>query len=322
MKEILPDQLKAQTLLLGRWTTKQLHGKRVLYTTNLGSLIKFHLQNSPFLEIEVLDNGNPQMPPQYWAVRVNHGNWQRWSTRDAFFELQVPNNAEIEIITAGNTDLDDVWLGNQGLAIASVTIADQAVITPPKSQKRVTVIGDSITAGCWVNGKRPSSDYRPESCYIGLVSDALRIDVERIAYSAGGVLRSAVGNVPPAAQFLSRLDAQTPWQPSIMPELVLINLGVNDRHFASQQFQKAYLAFVKQVQSTYPNVPLALMVPFAQTYADIIEETALECHTKFIPTKNWCQSFTDGLHPDLKGSLQIAQHLTPVLATLLNKNQQ
>ena len=70
-----------------------------------------------------------------------------------------------------------------------------------------------------------------------------------------------------------------------MPKLVLINLGVNDRRFASQQFQKAYLAFVKQVKAAYPNVPLALMVPFAQTYADIIEETALECHTEFVPTK-------------------------------------
>ncbi|MGJ3952737.1 hypothetical protein ACLODM_08585, partial [Limosilactobacillus mucosae] len=74
--------------------------------------------------------------------------------------------------------------------------------------------------------------------------------------------------------------------------------------------------------AAYPNVPLALMVPFAQTYADIIEETALECHTEFVPTKNWCQSFTDGLHPDQQGSLQIAQHLTPVLAELLNQNRQ
>ena len=30
MKKILPDQLKKQTLLLGRWTIKQLHGKSVL----------------------------------------------------------------------------------------------------------------------------------------------------------------------------------------------------------------------------------------------------------------------------------------------------
>ena len=65
MKKILPDQLKKLTLLLGRWTIKQLHGKSVLYTTNLGSLIKFHLQASPVLRIEALDNGNPQMSPQY-----------------------------------------------------------------------------------------------------------------------------------------------------------------------------------------------------------------------------------------------------------------
>ena len=97
MKKILPDQLKKQTLLLGRWTIKQLYGKSVLYTTNLGSLIKFHLQASPVLRIEALDNGNPQMPPQYWAVRVNHGNWQRWSTRNAPFELALPDNAEVSL---------------------------------------------------------------------------------------------------------------------------------------------------------------------------------------------------------------------------------
>ena len=70
MKKILPAQLKKQTLLLGRWTIKQLHGKSVLYTTNLGSLIKFHLQASPVLRIEALDNGNPQMPraSQSWKL--------------------------------------------------------------------------------------------------------------------------------------------------------------------------------------------------------------------------------------------------------------
>lgn len=321
MAKLFPDQLKKQTRLLGRWTIRQLHGRSVLYTTNLGSLIKFHVQNSSILKIDVLSNGNPQMPPQSWAVRVNLGPWQRWSAKESPFELKLPAQADIEIITAGNTDLDDVWLGNQGLALAGIEFDDQATVTPAKPQKRIAVIGDSITAGCWVNGRRPSTDYRPESCYVGLISDELKLDVDRIAYSAGGVLRHAVGNVPPAAQFFSRLDANTPWQPDAMPELVLINLGVNDRRFSKIEFQTAYRDFVKQVQRAYPGVPIALMVPFAQTYADIIEETALECHTMFVPTKNWCQSFTDGLHPDQKGSMQIARHLTPVLAELLNQNK-
>lgn len=319
MTKLLHDQLKKQTRLLGRWTIRQLNGRSVLYTTNLGSLIKFHVQNSPKLKINVLNNGNPQLLPQSWAVRVNRGPWQRWSVQESSFELKLPNQADIEIMTAGNTDLDDVWLGNQGLALAEIEFADHATITPAKPLKRIAIIGDSITAGCWVNGRRPSTDYRPESCYVGLISDELNLDVDRIAYSAGGVLRSAVGNVPPAAQFFAHIDAKTTWQPDVMPELVLINLGVNDRRFSNVRFQAAYRDFVKQVQHAYPGVPIALMVPFAQTYADIIEETALECHTMFIPTKNWCQSFTDGLHPDQKGSMQIAQHLVPVLAELLNQ---
>ncbi|MDF9445068.1 hypothetical protein P5Z58_07975, partial [Limosilactobacillus mucosae] len=82
MTKLLPDQLKKQTRLLGRWTIRQLNGRSVLYTTNLGSLIKFHVQNSPKLKINVLNNGNPQLLPQSWAVRVNRGPWQRWSVQE------------------------------------------------------------------------------------------------------------------------------------------------------------------------------------------------------------------------------------------------
>lgn len=318
MLKLLPSDITQRTRLIGRWVIKKIKGQSTLYTTNLGSLIKFQVKGGHKLIIHVLNNGNPSMPSQRWAIRVNHGQWQRYSADTTPFKVQLPLMANVEIMTAGNTDFDDVWFGNQGLAITALEFDNQAAIQPTLPQNRLTIIGDSITAGCWVNGKQPSIDYRPETCYAGLLADRLSLDIERIAYSAGGVLRPATGNVPVASQFLTRIDDQTAWRPRSMPKLVLINLGVNDRRYPTSQFQNAYYSFIQQVQQVYPDVSLALMVPFAQNFAEIIQQTAKKSHAILIQTKHWCTSFTDNLHPDQTGSRQIVDHLTPILDGIIN----
>lgn len=50
--QLLPSQIIDQTTLIGRWTIKSIHHTDTLYSTNLGSLIKFNLTNSTALTID------------------------------------------------------------------------------------------------------------------------------------------------------------------------------------------------------------------------------------------------------------------------------
>ncbi len=180
----------------------------------------------------------------------------------------------------------------------------------------VNFIGDSITAGCWVVGNHPAADYRPETNYAGICADLLNVDSVRIAYSAGGVLRPATGGVPTADVFLGKIDNQTLWTPN-HPDLNVINLGVNDRRFPLTQFIAAFDLFIQQVKLTFPHTPLAIIIPFSQTFASAIRTIATKHDCSIIETKTWHHSFTDGLHPDQAGAItegkMLAQALQPLL---------
>ncbi|MCH3921504.1 MAG: GDSL-type esterase/lipase family protein [Limosilactobacillus sp.] len=268
-----------------------------------------------------VENHHAQLgPSQQYAVRIDGQAWQRFPASGGRTSFTIsPASHTIEVMTAGNSDLDAVWDGDQGFAIRSVEIDDAGQITMAAAKPVVDFIGDSITAGCWVNGKHAAVDYRPESNYTAIAADRLGVDSVRIAYSAGGVLRPATGGVPVASGFLPRIDLATPWQPN-RPQLVVVNLGVNDRRFSSADFATAYEAFIVQVLTTFPAIPVVLLVPFSQSFRSLITTIGHRHRLPVINTAGWCPSFTDGLHPDQAGSCAAGKKLATALTPFLGKN--
>lgn len=319
MRTYLPPDLLALAQRTGRWTLKQLAGSPVLYTTNLGSTLRFVINNSEKVTITVGDHHANHYPSHRFAIRVDKGPWHRYpaSQRNITVHLS-PTQHLVEVMTAGNTDFDNVWTGDEGFTLSGVGIGDRGQLKPAPHRPVIDFIGDSITAGCWVNGKHAAVDYRPESNYAALCCDQLGVDSVRIAYSAGGVLRPATGGVPVAKDFLPRIDADTPWTPNT-PDLVVVNLGVNDRRYPLPAFTHAYDDFLSKVTTTFPTAPVAVMVPFSQTLAPTISQLAAKHLAHLIPTAGWCTSYTDGLHPDQVGARQAAVHLTRELGPLLTR---
>lgn len=314
-----PRQLLPLAQRTGRWVIKTIKDKPVLYTTNLGSSIRFECEQSQQLIIRVLNNGQPGFPSQMYAWRVDSGEWHRFAASNGSCKITFTNTSRhlVEITTAGNTDMDQVWSGNQGFALAGIdTTAGQLLPAPPRPL--VDFIGDSITAGCWVYGKQAALDYRPESNYVGLACDRLGIDGVRIAYSAAGVLRPGTGGVPVAAKFLKHIDATTEWQAN-HPQLVVVNLGVNDRRFTTAEFFPAYNEFINQVTTTFPKSQVLLLVPFSQTYREEIAKVANIHRVEVIDTTGWCTSYTDGLHPDQQGARTAARQLAQALSDKLRR---
>ena len=319
MQTYFPQQLLPLASRTGRWIIKKSPNSPVLYSTNLGSELRCQVTNSKLFVVNVENRHAQRGPSQQYAVRIDGQAWQRFSaniSRAVFTISPIPHT--IEIMTAGNSDLDAVWNGDQGFAIRSVAVDAEGKITPAAVRSVVDFIGDSITAGCWVNGKHAAVDYRPESNYAAIAADLLDVDSVRIAYSAGGVLRPATGGVPVAKDFLPRIDQATQWQPN-QPQLVVVNLGVNDRRFGREDFATAYENFIKQVRLTFPDTPLVLLVPFSQSFQPLITAIGHRYDLPVINTTGWCPSFTDGLHPDQAGSRRAGKELATALAPYLNK---
>ena len=303
----------------GRWVVRKINNQPVLYTTNLGSSIKMVSKAAQEVQVTVLDNGSPQVASQFYAYRVDRGSWQRVAAAKGTWKIPLPDCQShlIEVMTAGNTDLDPVWTGQAGFAIVSITSRPGA-LPPAPLQPLVDFIGDSITAGCWVAGRHASADYQPESNYVGIASDQLGIDSVRIAYSAGGVLRPATGGVPVASQFLPQIDQTTRWAVN-QPDMVVVNIGVNDRRYPTDQFVLAYDHFISQVKSTFPNSLFLIMVTFSQTFRTEIVRCAHRHHLPVIDTRGWCTSFTDGLHPDQIGAQTAGRRLAGALTPFLKQ---
>lgn len=317
MKNYQPTDLIKFASRTGRWTVKKINNMPTLYTTNLGSYLRFKVSNAKKCQITVLPNQDSLSPSQVFAFRIDGGKWQR--AQASLEKIDIPLDSilhTIEIMAAGNSDIDEVWKGNEGFAIKNIYLDNGAIMAAPQ-RPVVNFIGDSITAGCWVVGNHPAADYRPETNYAGICADLLNVDSVRIAYSAGGVLRPATGGVPTADVFLGKIDDQTLWTPN-HPDLTVINLGVNDRRFPLAQFTAAFDLFIQQVKLTFPHTPLAIIIPFSQTFASEIRKIATKHNCSIIETKTWSHSFTDGLHPDQAGAIaegkMLAQALQPLLS--------
>ncbi|MCC4413128.1 SGNH/GDSL hydrolase family protein [Limosilactobacillus reuteri] len=315
MKKYQPTDLIKFASRTGRWTVKKINNMPTLYTTNLGSYLRFKVSNAKKCQITVLPNQNSLSHSQVFAFRIDSGKWQR--AQASLEKIDIPLDSTlhtIEIMAAGNTDIDEVWQGNEGFAIKNIYLDNGEIMAAPQ-RPVVNFIGDSITAGCWVVGNHPAADYRPETNYAGICADLLNVDSVRIAYSAGGVLRPATGGVPTADVFLGKIDDQTSWTPN-HPDLNVINLGVNDRRFPLAKFTAAFDLFIQQVKLTFPHTPLAIMIPFSQTFASEIRKIATKHACSIIETKTWHHSFTDGLHPDQAGAIaegkMLAQALQPL----------
>ncbi|CUR39107.1 FIG00742920: hypothetical protein [Limosilactobacillus reuteri] len=318
MKNYQPTDLIKFASRTGRWTVKKINNMPTLYTTNLGSYLRFKVSNAKKCQITVLPNQDSLSPSQVFAFRIDGGKWQR--AQASLEKIDIPLDSilhTIEIMAAGNSDIDEVWQGNEGFAIKNIYLDNGAIMAAPQ-RPVVNFIGDSITAGCWVVGNHPAADYRPETNYAGICADLLNVDSVRIAYSAGGVLRPATGGVPTADVFLGKIDDQTLWTPN-HPDLTVINLGVNDRRFPLAQFTAAFDLFIQQVKLTFPRTPLAIIIPFSQTFASEIRKIATKHNCSIIETKTWSHSFTDGLHPDQAGAIAEGKMLTQALQPLLSQ---
>jgi lysophospholipase L1-like esterase len=175
-----------------------------------------------------------------------------------------------EVFDTGNTDFLGIGEFGEGGALLA---------PPPAPERRIEVIGDSISVGAGIEGGAANCAANRSStdnyyAYGSVAARALGADVATIAYSGIGVYRSYGSGDLTMPQ---RYDRALPtvdggWEFSkYQPHVVVITLGTND--FGSgnpgQAYVDAYVSFAKHVRSKYQTAHFILAAMYGNQEAPI-----------------------------------------------------
>lgn len=149
---------------------------------------------------------------------------------------------------------------------------DGELLAPPPVQRRIELIGDSITCGYGNEGVAPCSfSAETENHYLtygAVAARALAAELSTVAWSGKGLVNNFGDDVfEPLPTFYDRLLASdpVPWDFSWQPDAVVINIGTND--FSTDKdppenvFVPAYVAFLEHLRSRYPGAFILAIAP-------------------------------------------------------------
>jgi lysophospholipase L1-like esterase len=179
-------------------------------------------------------------------------------------------------LASGNHDLV-VWRNTEASigvsefsGLSGFSNGGALLAAPSAPDRRIEVIGDSLSVGAGVEGTStscsPSIDAFTNNylAYGSVAARAVQADVVTIAWSGIGVYRSYGGTAPTMPQ---RYDYAIPnddtaWDFSkYQPQVVVINLGTNDFSAGDpgQPYVDAYVSFVEHVRSKYASANFILI---------------------------------------------------------------
>ncbi|WP_437630732.1 SGNH/GDSL hydrolase family protein [Sorangium sp. So ce854] len=141
---------------------------------------------------------------------------------------------------------------------------------PPAPERRIEIIGDSISAGYGIDGPDQNCPFTSETennylAYSALTGRLLEADTNIIAWSGRGVIRNyddeAADTMPEIYGRTIADEAQPAWDfSSWVPQVVVINLGTNDFSINvpgdaqfRQPFTNGYAGLVETVREKYPE---------------------------------------------------------------------
>ena len=137
---------------------------------------------------------------------------------------------------------------------------------PAENDRKLLIIGDSISSGYGVEGENELCKYsygthNTAKAYSFLAADALNADVQVIAIAGRGVIRnSSSGQEDPMSLVYKRVNPVSgEWDPSLYtPDAVVVHLGTNDFFQANpaEEFVTAYDQMLLELSEDYPDAQL------------------------------------------------------------------
>jgi lysophospholipase L1-like esterase len=230
-----------------------------------GTALSFHFRGSE-LRVELDDSGRNWFGVSLDGVDLP-GKFSTYGGHRCYGLAQNLDPGEHRVTL---TRLTEAMLGESAFVTANAGESGQILAPDVPPQRRVEVIGDSITAAYGVEGKNRdchfSSDTENEMLsYAALLARHFQAELTTVAWSGKGVFsnRGSTSDTTPMPPLWertlpSRDDSRWNFS-SWTPDAVVIDLGTND--FAPEvadksPFAEAYRAFLFRVRAAYPKAAL------------------------------------------------------------------
>jgi lysophospholipase L1-like esterase len=215
-----------------------------------------------------------------------------------------------------------------------------------KKERKIEFIGDSFVAGLGSEGKTPDCLFGRETDnnYIAfgpVLARRLNADYAIIAISGIGVVRNDgdtnLTSKRPLSYYYKRacLNDTIKWDfQKWQPDLVILRLGNNDYwkkpYPVTNAFQKAYINFLKEIRSLYPQSSILVFCePIRKDqHCDYIGSVVTELKKELGDKKIWFEELNIILdeqkdfgcqkHPNRSGHKKIADALEPIVRKAMN----
>jgi lysophospholipase L1-like esterase len=270
------------------------------------------------------------VPPQVW-VTVDDGPRRLLTVDSAEQRLTPPDlgpGAHTLRLDVKDTDqVTNRWLVplNDALVVRGLRLDPGARILPPPpaAHVRMAFFGDSITEGIRALGDPLTPDGADGTrAWANLTARSFGADFAQVGFGKQGIMRDGVGNVPWAPQSFGFNFAGSPADPSFQPDVVVLLQGSNDSQVTDAQFAPAYLDYLREVRSAYPDAWIIAMVPLIGRHLPVIESDVTQLgdpRVVAVDTTGWLDrhdpaDYTDTVHPTVAGHLKVAQRLVPEIA--------
>jgi lysophospholipase L1-like esterase len=220
----------------------------------------------------------------------------------------------------------------------------QLLAPPPAAERRIELVGDSISAGYGDEGADMNCPFTPDTenhylSYGALAARELGAELSTVAWSGKGVVCNygddAASCSDPMPSYYDRTlpaRATSQWDfSSWQPQAVVVNLGTNDFSTMSdpteEQFEQAFGALLDRIRTAYPAaLILATVGPLlngtdlttARAYIDAVVSARTQAGDAKLKSFELApQNAADGYGCDWHPSARTHQIMAGVLATKL-----
>lgn len=237
---------------------------------------------------------------------------------------------DIEIVRTSEAYFGDIRFG--GLILPEGT----TMLAPPApSERRILVIGDSITCAYGNEAKalEEGNSVRNQNAYLSYAMIAgreLKADTMLVCWSGRGLFRNRnVGDdkTDTLPQLFARTlsyDKSMLWEQSrFIPQVIAINLGTNDKNteggkkepLKKEDYQAACREFVQALQETFPGVKIILTIGPMElkelpTWQAEVAAELENVYTLVYPNKGGKEYLGGHWHPSVKMQHEMAALLT------------
>ena len=305
---------------VGRWFDSTISGTNVKSTINQGSELYFKVKNTTSINVNFIVNTAYKTP--YFAYSIDGADMTRQLVTSPTLPTVSLDEHIIRVVVDGVTEAENKWIGEKGFAFKDITVDSTGTVTGvlPKN-KKIMFFGDSITEGIRVLNMNADSDGNSATAaFPYIASTNLNAISYRVGFGGAGVTKGGNGGVPSLINFIDNMTKNR-LAPYYEPDVIVVNIGTNDFDAATDVFKSQYTAVINRLLIKYSGTPLFIMVPFNGTRkSEITDITNNKKGVYMVDTTGWDISTTDGLHPDVAGSIKAGTKLSDYIISTLGRN--